>query len=393
MCSYVPPDIVRHFQGSDVVPVSYSPMRGLVTCVAMTEIGTNFLPLNNGLKVDVVFTPIFNYFQEYVKYYGLHPDLAVVPAKSLWDSIVREAISLGASDITLSSVGLSSKAYFNVRKNKVYSNRILSADNLVDIIKMICFSDPYDFNSGKSKRVGHNLNEDFRGRTIINRKHNGYAITTRILPNAAFDKDLDSCNLTPEVIELIREYMMNMELGLRLIVGATMSGKNSTALAMLKELTEDDVMKVVSIEMPVEQELPGVEQINCQSEEEYEDNITSLLWQNPDFVYLTETSDSNASAVMRVTNTGKRILSTLHANSCADTIGRLVDITGLSTDRIIQSLHSITYQELVRDSVTDTVKPKNRFVYFSQERKNILYGKSFGEIITKIKEWEGGDVW
>ena len=80
---------------------------------------------------------------------------------------------------------------------------------------------------------------------------------------------------------------MNRELGLRLVVGPTMSGKNTTALACLKELTEDDKYKVVSIEMPVEQELEGVEQINCEDEEEYDANINSLLRQNPDFVYIT----------------------------------------------------------------------------------------------------------
>lgn len=391
--SYVPPEIVEHFMGSDVVPVSYSPMRNLVTCVAMPETGTDYMPMTNNTKVDVVYTPIYNYFAEYTKHYGFHEDLAVVPAKLLWDAIVREAISLGAADITLSSVGKSSRAYFNVRKRKVYSNRILTADNLIDIIKLICMEDPYDFNSGEPKYVGHPLNDDYRGRTVINRKYKGYAITTRLLPNEAFNKPLESCNLTPEVVDFIRDYMMNRELGLRLIVGSTMSGKNTTALAMLKELTEGDQEKIVSIEMPVEQELEGVEQINCLDEHEYDLNINSLLRQNPDFVYLTETGDTNANSIMRVTNTGKRVLSTLHANSCSDVISRLIDITGLSPDRILESLHSITYQELVRDEESDTVRPKNRFIYLSKERKNILYGLSHGEMIKKMQEWEGGDVW
>lgn len=391
--SYVPPDILEHFHNSDVVPVSYSPLRGLVTCVAMPELGTQYLPLPNGCKVDVLYTPIYNYFSEYMKHYGPHYDLAEVPAKVLWDAIVREAISLGAADITLSSVGRASRAYFNVRKRKVYSNRILSTGNLEDIIKLLCFEDPYDFNSNAPKYVGCDLNEFFRGRVVVNKKYKGYAITIRILPNEAFNRPLEDCNLTPEVIEFIRYTMMNKELGLRLIVGSTMSGKNTTALAMLKELTEDDMSKVVSIEMPVEQELVGIEQINCLNEEEYELNINSLLRQNPDFIYLTETGDTNAMSIMRVTNTGKRVLSTLHANSCADVIGRLVDITGLGTDRIIQALHSVVYQELVREEDSDSVRPKDRYMYFSQERKNILYGLSHGEIIQKINEWEGGDVW
>lgn len=390
--SYIPDNIVEHFKGGLVVPVSHSPMRGIVTCVALPELGHDYEPLPN-YNVEVLDTTIYNYFQEYVKHYGYHPDLLDIPARQLIDSIVNEAIALGAADITVSSLGKTASVYYNVRKRKVYSQRILTADNIVDIIKLLCFESPMDDTSNAPKYVGVDLNDFYRGRVTINKKFHGYAITIRLLPNEAFEKDLEHLNLTKEVIQFFRYYFMNKELGLRLIVGSTMSGKNTTALACLKELTDDDRYKVVSIEMPVEQTLEGIEQINCEDETEYELNINSLLRQNPDFVYVTEIGDTTATPVMRVTNTGKRVLSTLHANSCADVIGRLCDITDLSTDRIIQTLHSIVFQELVRDEETDTVRPKNKFIYLSQERKAQLYGKSYGDIILKLRQWEGGDVW
>lgn len=390
--SYVPDDIIRHFHGSDVVPVSFSPMRNVVTCVALPEIGTKYQPIANR-EVEVVYTTIYNYFQEYVKKYGPHKDLLDMPAKQLLDSIVNEAIALDAADLTISSVEKSAKVYYNVRKTKVYSQRILSADNIEDIIKLLCSESPMDDSTNAPKYVGVSLNDFYRGRVVINHKYHGYEITIRLLPNAAFNKTLEDCNLSEETVTFFRKQFMNRELGLRLIVGSTMSGKNTTALACLRELTEDDRYKVVSIEMPVEQELLGIEQINCNDEEEYDLNINSLLRQNPDIVYITETGDTTAASIMRVTNTGKRVISTLHANSCADVIGRLMDITNLTPDRIIQTLHSVVYQELVRDNETDTVRPKNRYVYFTQDRKTQLYGKPYGEIILKIKGWEGGDVW
>jgi type II secretory ATPase GspE/PulE/Tfp pilus assembly ATPase PilB-like protein len=367
-------------------------MRGSITCVALPEIGVSYKPIENH-SVNVVYTPIYNYFQEYTKKYGPHPDLLDVPARQLIDSIVNEGISIGAADITISSVERSALVYYNVRKTKVYSQRILSADNIEDIIKLLCSESPMDNTTNHPKYVGVSLSDFYRGRVVINHKYHGYAITIRLLPNAAFDKSLEDCNLTKETAQFFRHFFMNRELGLRLIVGSTMSGKNTTALACLREWTEEDRYKVVSIEMPVEQELAGVEQINCNDEEEYDLNINSLLRQNPDIVYITEMGDTTASSIMRVTNTGKRVISTLHANSCADVIGRLQDITGLTTDRIIQTLHSIVYQELVRDDKTDTVRPKNKFVYLSQDRKSQLYGKSYGEIILKLNQWEGGDVW
>lgn len=390
--SYVPVDIIRHFSGSDIVPVSYSPMRGVITCVALSELGHEYVPIT-GYTVSILNTTIYNYFQEYTKQYGMHPDLCDVPAKHLLDSIVNEGIALAAADITISSVGKSASIYFDVRKRKVYSQRILSSDNIEDIIKYLCFESPMDNSTNAPKNVGVSLNEFYRGRVCINHKYHGYEITIRLLPNAAFEKDLDSIGLTKETVSFLRNTFINRELGLRLIVGSTMSGKNTTALACLREITLPDVLKVVSIEMPVEQELWGVEQINCDNESEYELNINSLLRQNPGFVYLTEIGDTTATPIMRVTNTGKRVLSTLHANSCADVVGRIQDITGLSTDRIIQTIHSILYQELVRDEATDTVRPKCKFIYLSQERKNQLYGKPYGEVLIKLNSWEGGDVW
>lgn len=390
--SYVPNEYLMHFRGTNLVPVSFSPMRGTITCVALAELDNSYIPLPNA-EVIVVNTPIYNYFKEYTRQYGPHPDLLEVPGKILMESIVSEAISLGASDITISSDSHTAKVYYNVRKRKVYSQRILDDRNIDEIIKLYTFESPMDYTTNKPKYTGVTLNDEYRGRVVINHKFHGFAITIRLLPNGAFDKTLEDINLSKETTEFMRYTFMNRELGLRLIAGSTMAGKNSTCLASLNELTWNDTMKVVSIEMPVEQELRNVEQINCEDEEEYDANINSLLRQNPDFVYVTEIGDTTANSVMRVTNTGKRVLSTIHANSCADVIGRIQDITGLSLDRIIQTIHSIVYQELVRDEDEDKLYPKNKYVYLSRERKAQLYGKSYGEIIMKINSWEGGDVW
>ena len=390
--SYIPEEIIRHFRTSDIIPISYSPMRHVLTCIALKEIGTNYTPYKD-ITVDVYFTPIYNYFQEYIKKYGPHPSLLDIPAKQLLDSIVNEAIELSAADITISSNENSATVYYNVRKRKVYSQRILTSNNIADIIKIMCIESPIDYTTRKPKYVGITLNDYYRGRVVINHKYKGFAITTRLLPNAAFNKTLEDCNLSNETIRFIRQKFMNRELGLRIVAGSTASGKNTTILAALKEIVEDDKYKVVSIEMPVEQILEGVEQINCDTEEEYEDNINSLIRQNPDIVYVTETGDNTAESVLRTANTGKILLTTIHANSCADVIGRLVDLTGMSTDKIVQVIHSIVYQELVRDEEKDEVYPRNKYVYFSRERKKELYGKSYGEVIMKVDQWEGGDVW
>ena len=89
---------------------------------------------------------------------------------------------------------------------------------------------------------------------------------------------------------------------------------------------------------------------------------------------------STATAIMQQSNTAKAVFSSIHANSIADVLFRLEDITHMPIDRIILTLHSCVYQELVRDDRTDTVKPYNRCLYFSQDLKMQLYGKSVAEI-------------
>ena len=139
---------------------------------------------------------------------------------------------------------------------------------------------------------------------------------------------------------------------------------------------------------PVEILVDGIEQINAETDEEFELNADSLLRQNPDIVYFTEITARTATAIMQQSNTSKAVFSTIHANSISEVLFRLEDITHLPLDRIILTLHSCVYQELVRDERTDTVKPYNRCVYFDDDLKMRLYGKPVAEIIGVLKGLE-----
>lgn len=391
--SIVPRDIVKHFkETSKMVPIAYNSYKKQLTVVALTELGDTYEPLTD-VRVFVYYVPIYIYFKRYIEVYGNHPDLLPVPAKTIYSIIIQEATNLKAADITLSTNGLNSTVYFNVKKRKVESHVIMQPNMLNDIIKILTMDDPKVAFDNNPKYVGVDINEKYRGRVVINKTYKGSAVTIRLLPNNYFDLTLDDCNLKPETIQFLRNDFMNRENGLRLVAGPTMSGKNTTILACLNELLHLHSLKVVSIEMPVEQELPGIEQINCTTMDVYKSNINSLIRQNPDFVYVTEMNDDTSVDVLRSANTGKRSISTIHANSCSDIIPRLMDITGLSIDRILQPLHTLVYQELVRDDEKDMLVPVNRYVYLSKERKKSLYGKSFGEVISLIDSWEGGDIW
>ena len=234
------------------------------------------------------------------------------------------------------------------------------------------------------------INKQNRGRVVVNKTYYGLLTTIRVLPNTLLNKRLEDLNIEPDTCEFIRETMLSSSKGLRLFIGETMSGKNTTILSALKELVDKDTYKIVSLEQPVEILVDGIEQINAETDEEFELNADSLLRQNPDIVYFTEITARTATAVMQQSNTAKAVFSTIHANSIAEVLFRLEDITQLPIDRIILTLHSCVYQELVRDDKTDTVKPYNRCVYFDDSLKLRLYGKSVAEIVGILREVENG---
>lgn len=390
--SYVPAEIVEFYADSGYVPVNYQPMKRVITLVYLPELATRKTHYPNH-SVICRPTTIYYYIGHYQKFYGVHRCLRDIPPKMLFDLIIKEAIELGATDITLSNMDNATVVYYNIHKRKRWSNYRFSQIVLELIIKLISIKSPMDRGSRKSKSLDIDLTPEYRGRVAINHKFKGMTVTIRVLPNAAFSTELSSLNHTEETEKWLVENELDMVKGLRLIVGETMSGKNTTALSLLKQLVEIDRFKVVSVEIPVEQELPGVEQINCDTPEDYSDNIKSLIRVNPDFVYVTEIKDETALDTIKITNTGKCVLSTAHANSVSDAVVRLMDMTGLSQDRIIQTLHSIVYQELILDEDKDLLYPRCRYVRFTPELKYLLYGKSLGEMIKVIQDYEEGDIW
>lgn len=388
---YVPPEIINSLEGTGAIPFGYIASERTLDVAILEDLEIE-PPIVDGVEVRVTYVPIYNYFKLYVEIYGRHNDLNQVPIKSLINFIYTEAINNDASDITISSYRNTARVYYNIRKAKVYSKRILTSADMEDLIKLLTFQSPIAEVGNNPKYIGVNLNENWRGRVVINTKYKGWAITIRLLPNDLFNKTLEDCHITPEVIKFFDRDFKNEENGLRIIAGPTMSGKNTTMLAVLNDLAVNDDLKIVSVEMPVEVELASIEQIHCEDMSEFDANVKSLLRQNPDIVYISETGDTNAKDVLTVANTGKRVFTTIHANGVADIISRLQDITGLSTDRIVQCLHSMVYQNLVKQP-DGSILPKCQYCYLSLERKQQLYGKSLGEIIKLINTWKGGDVW
>lgn len=384
--SYVPKEILQVFSKYNVVVVNFNASKGSVTLGMLPEDQGQVI-LSDTYKINRVLVPIYYYVEHRTRQYGEPDFLADLPIRDKWDFIKQEAISKGASDITITNVHSGAHVYYNIRKTKVHSKRTLRAADVNEIAKLLAASAKSTLadDSAKPRYFAIDIDKHNRGRVVINKTYYGLLVTIRVLPNEVLNKSLEDLNIDPSTCEFIRQTVLSEDKGLRLFIGETMSGKNTTILAALMELVAKDRFKIVSLEQPVEILVDGIEQINAETDEEFELNADSLLRQNPDIVYFTEITARTAKSIMQQSNTAKAVFSSIHANSISEVLFRLQDITQLPLDRIILTLHSCVYQELVRDDATDTVKPFNKCVFFDESLKMELYGKPVSEIIGILR--------
>lgn len=137
--------------------------------------------------------------------------------------------------------------------------------------------------------------------------------------------------------------------GVILIVGPTGSGKSTTMVTMMKILNKRDV-NVMSLEDPVEYEIPGVNQvqINENTGMTFAKGLRSAMRQDPDIICVGEIRDGEtADIAMRAAITGHLVISTLHTNDAVSTFERLKDI-GVDAYLIASAVIGIISQRLVR---------------------------------------------
>lgn len=390
---YIPRAVLDKVKGMNVVPISYNAAAGVMDVGIIPDLQPKARSAGT-VNFKFVKVPIYYYVDMYTDYYGRPDFIMELPAKDYLDFIFSEAISLKASDITIfNASGNRAEVIYNVRKRLVHSRRKLDGSLVKSLAHTLATSGSSEFDEASEDPRFFSIRVDMhnRGRVVVNKVYHGWCITIRVLPDDYLETSLEDLNIKPNACEFIRKYVLSEEKGLRLFIGETMSGKNTTILSALMELVALDKHKIVSVESPVEILVDGIIQINADTEDAFAKNADSLLRQNPDIVYFTEITEKTAYSILKQANTSKAVFSSVHANSIADVISRLMDITGVDSDRVVQTLQSCVYQVLKRDDEHDRIYPENRCIHFDDELKSRLYGKPLYEKHAILKEVE--DSW
>ena len=169
--------------------------------------------------------------------------------------------------------------------------------------------------------------------------------------------------------------------GMLLTSGPTGSGKSTSLYALIKEI-KDDTINIVTLEDPVEYKMDGVNQIQVNAEVglTFANGLRSILRQDPNVVMVGEIRDAEtANLAVQAALTGHLVFSTLHTNSAAGVLPRLLDME-IEPFLIASTVNTIIGQRLVR-----RVSPK-RDAYWSTplETQSIL--QTVGHLLPKTKE-------
>jgi general secretion pathway protein E len=189
---------------------------------------------------------------------------------------------------------------------------------------------------------------DIDCRVVTSPTMNGEGAVLRLLDRSRLNLAFDSLGFDPEAIRRLRASLAQPH-GIILATGPTGSGKTTTLYTALSELNHPS-RKILTVEDPIEYRLPGINQTQVTPAIglTFAAALRSFLRQDPDVMMVGEIRDlETAQVAVQAALTGHLILSTLHTNSAASSIPRLVDM-GVEPFLLRSVLTAILAQRLVR---------------------------------------------
>ncbi len=273
-------------------------------------------------------------------------------------STLRDALLIGASDVHLETLpnGLVIKFRIDGILSQVKTIRDTSlADQAVARVKVLAELDiterrvPQD---GRFKALQRNRAVDFRV-SIMPSIHGEDAVLRVLDKQSLYETaqqqlSLDSLGFGTADVRRLRR-LCHEPYGMLLVTGPTGSGKTTTLYAAISEINNGED-KIVTIEDPVEYQLPGVLQIPVNEKKGlgFARGLRSILRHDPDKIMIGEIRDpETANIAVQSALTGHLVFTTVHANNVFDVIGRFmhmnVDLYGF-----VSALNAILAQRLVR---------------------------------------------
>lgn len=208
----------------------------------------------------------------------------------------------------------------------------------------------------------------------------GEQVVIRLLDKSGTTLEIEDMGMTGRALRMVVEGISKPN-GMILTSGPTGSGKSTTLYALIKRI-KDVKINVVTLEDPVEYKMDGVNQIqvNVDTGLTFASGLRSILRQDPDVVMVGEIRDSEtANLAVQAALTGHLVFSTLHTNSAAGILPRLIEM-GIEPFLIASTLNTVIGQRLVR-RVT-----QKRTTYVSSDIQTQEINTIIGELLPRSQD-------
>ncbi len=278
-------------------------------------------------------------------------DIENSPIVQLVKDLIEKAVRQRASDIHIEPMEKQVRVRYRIDgalfERGLYTPKALAA--IVARIKIIGGMDisekrkPQD---GRITQVVDHMEYDIRV-SILPTVY-GEKVVMRLTSKTSLTREKSKLGLAPDEMKVFDNILKNPH-GILLVTGPTGSGKSTTLYTALSELNREDV-NIITVEDPVEANIDGINQVhvNPKADLTFASALRSILRQDPDIIMIGEIRDSETAEIaVQASITGHLVVSTLHTNSAASSVTRLIDM-GIEPYLIADATVGIIAQRLVR---------------------------------------------
>lgn len=279
-----------------------------------------------------------------------------LPVIRIVDTLLKHAILQRASDIHIEP--LEKEVLVRYRIDGILRDAMIlpknAADGIVARIKVLSNLKLDEHRLPQDGRFKVETDEyKYSVRVSILPVFDGEKVVMRLLPETAKAFTLEQLGFRGEALEILHSNLRK-PLGMILVTGPTGSGKTTTLYSMM-EILNTPAVNISTVEDPIEYKMPRINQtqVNPKIGLTFASGLRSLLRQDPNIVMVGEIRDKEtAGLAINAALTGHLVLSTLHTNSAAGAIPRLIDM-GVESFLLSSTLSSIVAQRLVRRLLED----------------------------------------
>jgi general secretion pathway protein E len=303
------------------------------------------------------------------------------PVVNLVNTLITKALNAGASDLHIEPSGSVAKVRIRVDGVLRDLDFIPASMSLavVSRIKIMASLDIAEKRRPQDGKIALRISGfDLDIRVSVLPLHQGESIVMRFLLKESVRYELETLGIADDIRARIQDDLERTS-GVILVTGPTGSGKTTSLYSFLNLLNNDKV-KVITLEDPVEYQLEGINQIQVKPDIgfDFAAGLRSILRQDPDILMLGEIRDAESAKIaMQSALTGHLVFSTVHTNTAASAYTRLIDL-GVEEFLLNAALVSIMAQRLVRKVCPECSEPLSNDKELIEKYKLQDYAQQFG---------------